>query len=383
LLAPYPSRIVANILRDKRKKLIFVIGNGFYPVSDIQNEEAFFKTVRAHYGASRVARWSEERRDRERWKYLEYARFYTYNITPSFGYFLLSYLIDQQHVKAVLTTNYDLFLNSVLDRTSKPRDSYCFNPTIGDADFDWQGYYSQGKPTIPSAVRIFKIHGSLSHVVFRNCRRQNNQPHIFRLPSFMVGFDTRQMRQDFGIKYLHDYLGHTGLKYRDATLVEDEEYTGYYVHYIDWAVKGLCTGGVGYRDFFSKEIEFAKRELEATADIGAVIIIGLTGYYNSTDLTDEYNEELSPVIRSLLSKVPVFHFLHQRQHANAALNPNGLYLWKVVESFDHRHVVQYTDADELMLNLICNRQTRLRNRLRATYDSDWINGKLFINRGRL
>jgi hypothetical protein len=199
----------------------------------------------------------------------------------------------------------------------------------------------------------------------------------------VVGFDTRQIRREFGVKYLHDYLGHIGLRHGHTTLIDDEEQTGYYVHYIDWAVKRLGTGGIGYRDFFSKEIESAKRELKKTAGIGAVIVIGFTGYYNRANLGDELNEELSPVIRSILGKVPVFHFLHQRQLDAASGDPNKLYLWNAVKSVDDHHAKPYADASQLLLDLICGRRMRLRRRLEATYESDWVNGKLFMNPSRL
>ena len=260
MIAPYPAAAIAKVLSDKNKKLVFIIGNGFQPVDSIQKEEDFKDSVRTHYGADYgavTASWTDEDWDLERWKYLEYARFFTRNCTPSFGYYLLNYLIGKQHIKTIITTNYDLFLNSMFERTNKDQDSYCFNPAIRNTDFDWEGYYSKTTPSNHNAVKIFKIHGSLSHVVFRNCLRHNNQLHIFRLPSFMLGFDTRPIRDEFSVKYLHDYLGHIGRRYRHTTLIDDASETGYYVHHIDWAVKCLCAG-IGYRDFFSKEIEFAK-----------------------------------------------------------------------------------------------------------------------------
>lgn len=379
MLASRPSAIIAKALKHKGRKLVFIIGNGFHPVDSILREEDFQAAVNKRYGKKAVASWKRERFDQERWKYLEYTRFVTKNITPSLSYFLLNYVINERQVKAVITSNYDLYFNSIFDRTNKSPDAYCFNPAIGDGDYDWEGYYSKKTAAKADAVRIFKIHGSLSHAVFRDCRRLNNQLHIFRLPSFIVGFDTGQIRRQYKVKYLHDYLGHVGIKCGDITLIDDEKQTGYYVHYMDWATKHLSAAGSSYRDFFSKEIEGAKAELADTANVGAVVIIGFTGYYDPANPRDEYNEELSPVIETLVPRVPVFHFLREDQYDSALRRANALYLWNAVKGAGSDHVATYDDTGRLMLDLICGRQLRLRRRLEAQYQSDWVSANLFMN----
>ena len=346
------------------------------------NDEAFFDLWKKRYGKKVVASWSKKRIDLERWKYLEFARFTTNNVIPSFAYFLLHHLINSGSIKSIITTNYDLFLNSIFERTNKSHGSFCFNPVINNDDFDWEGYYSI-KPRNPKVVKIFKIHGSLSHVVFRNCRHHNNQLHIFKLPSFVVGFDTQPLRREFGINYLHNYLGHVGLRHNQPTLINDEKRTGYYVHYIDWAVKCLCNKRIHYRDFFTKEIQYATRELKKSPDIGAIIIIGFTGYHNQVNRKDENNEELSPAIVSLLNKVPVFYFLHQHQYNVATTDPNRLYLWNAVVKVNYKQAVKYIDTGDLMLDLACGQKHLLRKRLMAIYKSDWVNGNLFKDYGTL
>jgi hypothetical protein len=330
-----------------------------------------------------VSRWSKEQYDFERWKYLEFARFFTNNTIPSLGYFLLNHLISRKKIRSIITTNYDLYLNSVFERTSNSTRSHCFNPVKNNNDFDWENYYTSRKSLNFDTVKIFKIHGSLTHVVFKNCSPQNNQLHIFKLPSFLVGFDTRQIRRKFRLKYLHNYLGHIGVKHNQPTLINDSSRTGYYVHYIDWAVKPLCNSRTNYRDFFKKEIEYAIKELKKIKNIGAIIIIGFTGYHNEANLRDDRNEELTPIIVSLLGKVPVFHFLEEEQYRKASGNINKLHLWNAVKNVNVSHVNTYTNTGDFLMSLICGKNKLLRNRLKAEHDADWVNGNLFMNPSNL
>ncbi len=174
----------------------------------------------------------------ERWKHLEYSRFWTLNNTPPLGYFLLHYLAKNNAIRTIITTNYDLFLNSIFSRFDCAQKTY-FNPAINEHEFNWEEYYSTKKITDKNTLKIFKIHGSLTHVVFRKCYDNQNHSHIFKLPSFLIGFDTSQLRKMFNLKYLHNYLGHEGVKYNEPSLINDNAATGYYVHYIDWALKDV------------------------------------------------------------------------------------------------------------------------------------------------
>ncbi|MCF8083471.1 MAG: SIR2 family protein [Deltaproteobacteria bacterium] len=215
-------------------------------------------------------------------------------------------MVTDKICRDVITTNYDLFFDSVWAKY--PDLNIVQNPVAHRDEFLWDGYYSyrqkaRGKP------RYWKIHGSLSHVVFRAQTNLHNWQ-ILRLPRFPISTNQPDLPKAFGAKCLAPFLGYESGIYPNTRFTHPYTLDPQFDPFIDWSYGSK-------RDLFRREIEGAKKVLKQRAQIAAVVIIGFRGYYNHKDPNDTWNEELVPILDGILNAgaPPVFMAIHEKQYA--------------------------------------------------------------------
>lgn len=139
--------------------------------------------------------------ERDYWDYLETIRLSTGNLLPHINYLCLVRLIQLGLVRNVITTNYDRYLQAVLDREMP--GSWVLNPCPrrpGEPRlWDGDGYLTSTNAR--PLVSLWKVHGDLGFAKMDGCG------HILKLPRFLIGHYTGQRNlRKLGIDSLHDAL---------------------------------------------------------------------------------------------------------------------------------------------------------------------------------
>ncbi len=182
-----------------------VVGNKIAPVPLEARFTFFERTLPLHNLDTAVV-------EKLYWNHLEYYRLRTSNGLPNINYLCLAALIRRGVVSSVITTNYDIYLQSVERRD--PSFRFHLNPCLRPEDTGWDsdGYYSRwpwGWP--PTTIRdgdgrlhvpLWKVHGDLGFVRWAHC------DHRFGLPDFAVGRppltdDERRRFWEGGVHCLH------------------------------------------------------------------------------------------------------------------------------------------------------------------------------------
>ncbi|MBM3332118.1 hypothetical protein FJY68_09785 [candidate division WOR-3 bacterium] len=298
-------------------RITFVVGNELQPMRSIRRFSTVVRLMKeglaAKKDAAGLARLEAEQespsgQDRIRWKFHEHARFVSANGQPVKTYFYIVELARNDAIDAVITTNYDLWLDSLMMDGRFPARGV-LNPQadLGLADRS-DGYYAiESRARVP---KIWKVHGSLSHVSFRKCHC------LFRLPRFIVG------RADEGFvtfgRFSHrHYIERRGGQSPRAECIAGD--CGEYVHHLDTNYEGSV------RDTFGPEITAACSHIANCSDRTCIILVGFRG--------SEVEELNKPLIDRVRRRLPVLAIFSSDQARDskllAALRGEESFVWSV------------------------------------------------------
>jgi hypothetical protein len=298
-------------------RVTFVVGNELQPMRSIRRFSTIVRLMKdvltARKDTAGLAKLESEQKsaagqDRIRWKFHEHARFVSANGQPVKTYFYMVELARNGAVDAVITTNYDLWLDSLM-LTDRRTSRGTLNP-LADADYvdRSDGYYSSESPN--RAPKVWKVHGSLSHVSFRACHS------VFRLPNFLVG------RADEGFVTFGEFH-HRHYIARQADSAPRGECMdgtcGEYVHHIDTNYDGAV------RDVFGPEISAACSHISNCPDQTCVVLVGFRG-----SEVEELNE---PLVERAHRRMPILAIFSPDQARDskllAALRGEESFVWSV------------------------------------------------------
>jgi hypothetical protein len=274
-------RILADL--EGTSSVDILVGNRISPV-EILSPSRF----RRQYARDK----SEQEALRDYWRHLESVRLVTNNVLPHINYLCLLRLIQMRVAKNVITTNYDGFIPSVLNRIEKP-PPWAFNPCWGlDAEpelGDCDGYLTHGSER--TATALWTIHGNLEFVRTLRCG------HLLRLPRFIVDHvdietDFIQALRSNGISLVHYALSLPNDGRADGT---GSLHAGLeYAHHIDF--------GASRATFFQKERRAAKNSLRSQST-RAVLILGLS-------MNPRYPEDLEDTLVDVARRgVPLIYIM--------------------------------------------------------------------------
>jgi hypothetical protein len=342
----------------RAKKIKFVVGDGIWPVQSLVSPDS----IRTKFISRRGRNPTVSEEAVERWKSYEYARFHTFNSCPAFGYFVLFHLARRNYIQSIVTTNYDLRFDSLAERF----DIWSVNPSLATGRYSWESYDSART----SKVRLWKIHGSLSHVTFLTCSSQDGA-HIFRAPHFPINNSINSLRQRWGFIANHDYFGQVGRRYGITTLCGETQTPTVASHFLDWAYGNK-------REVFKNQIQAAVADLSAPSTL-AIVLLGFTGFFNKST-NHPYNEELVPTILSLSKRNPVLYFIHESQYRRLLDRPPPKgslfhYFRRLPRVFK-----VYRDAGDELASAIQLAGLGETTDLRQEWLWDWVNGDAFITR---
>lgn len=297
------------------KKLVFIIGNGIHQVDNLLNDDEINKRA-----AKRHIKYGTPRYTRYKWQLFEYARYYTANYLPSYGHCCIWKLVNDGLCRDIITTNYDLFFDSIWKKYSRLRIKT--NPVLTDGEYDWDCYYSHSVKNC--FTRYWKIHGSLSHVVF-NSKVGSRTPYIFALPRFTVSSNEPGITTAYQLKHSLPFLGYESeIYYR--TNFKRGRLDSTFIPYIDWSFGNN-------RSLFQREISGARAALFNPRSLAAVVMVGFRGFYDST--IHPWNEELVENINHLLNSgyEKIYMAVHENQYA-AIKEPSSM-LMQRLDSLNH------------------------------------------------
>jgi hypothetical protein len=201
----------------------------------------------------------------------------------------------------LITTNYDLFFDTIW---KKYPDFIGTNPILDNHEYDWEGYYSSRK----NKRCYWKIHGSLSHVVFKSEKGSKN-PYIFSLPRFAVSSNKPGIATAYRLKHTIPYLGYEAHVYTKTDFCQIRHLSPRFIPYIDWSFGNN-------RSLFNKEILGAKTVLSKPDSIAAIVLIGFRGFYDPKG--HPWNEELYEDLIQLLDSGynNIYMAVHAKQYAH-------------------------------------------------------------------
>ena len=281
------------------KTLVFLVGNGIDPVNNILNDNQLKARAGGRYSSKKAF-------DAYRWRHFEYARYYSSTSLPTFTHCCIHKLVEKGVCRDVITTNYDMFFDSIWQRS--PHLRVCQNPVLTNGEYEWEGFFTP-KARAAKRPRYWKVHGSLSHVRFCSSNVAC-EDHLYRLPRFAISVNDDRLAQKFRIPTQAPYMGFERTLFPRTKFAQPTELQGGFSPYIDWTYNNV-------RTIFSREIEGAKQVIRNSSKIAALVLIGFSGYFNDADPLDPYNEELIPEIRAIRAAGfdSVFMIVHEKQAA--------------------------------------------------------------------
>ncbi len=298
------SNIIDDLYREKeannklRKSVVFIVGNGIYPVNNILNDKSRNKIAKK----KNIKLNLKEDRYQFKWHLFQYAKYYTENYMPSFSHFFIFQLLNDGICKNVITTNYDMYFDSIWNKN--PTLKILQNPILSKQEYDWEGYYSSKSQKKDAAY--WKIHGSLSHVIFKQ-KKLTEHKYIFKLPRFIVSSNSPTIQKTFRIERLLPCLDYEQKVFPNTMFnCNHKEYRKRFEPYIDWVFNND-------RVLFKNEIQRALKILKKPSSIAAIILVGLSGFHSPTShpWNEELVEELSGLHRNGFDKI--FMAVHEKQ----------------------------------------------------------------------
>lgn len=285
-----------------RRRLVFLIGDGIRHVCSILNDGQITKEA-AKRGISTNPR---TRGFQEfKWRLFEFARYYTANTLPTFAHACVNQMVVDGVCRDLVTTNYDLFFDSIWEKY--PALGVRQNPVVGSEEYCWADYCSP-RLAARKKPRYWKIHGSLSHIVFQG-RNHPAQRQIHRLPRFPISTNQPDLAKAFGMKSLAPYMGYEAGRFLRTQFAHPDFLQAQFEPFIDWSCGNK-------RSMFRREIRHASRIICEKRSVAAIVVIGFRGYHNEANPADSRNEELVPVIDAILDEgdPPVFMAVHEKQY---------------------------------------------------------------------
>jgi len=238
-------------------RIVVLIGNRIDPIPLVDFQTYWRELAKR---TDRQLRDVYEEARRAYWNCMESVRMQSGNFFPNTNYFLILWLVHKKQTRVIISTNYDLYLQSTLHRTGTPS---ILNPVLcSENEWDRQGYYN-----LPSkeACQIWKVHGDLGFMRFFACG------HVLKMPCFILGppldAPPSELAKD-GFCSPHGFIVKPdGERFGDSSLTLACEWAGM-SHHVDFGKD---------RNIFSKEMEAAFQAAEAEFKQGAaLIILGLT-----------------------------------------------------------------------------------------------------------
>src|SRR5207248_6236889 len=122
--------------------------------------------------------------------------------------------------------------------------------------------------------------------------------------------NTPKIAHAYGLATTCPFFGYESIKHPNTHFPAHDDLEGAFEPFIDWTYQTD-------RALFGREINAAKQVLRNTRNISAIILIGFRGYYNPADPADPWNEEMVPVLESLIARgfKNVFMAVHHNQAA--------------------------------------------------------------------
>jgi hypothetical protein len=353
------AKLLADISQGRiNGKIKIVVGDGFYSQLGIKSRQIIISDAQSQ---GKIVDTDIEK-DSTCWRVYEVYRWRSGNVLPPRRYFFLHHLVTLGLVNAIITTNYDLFLDSIFIK-DKILQGHTLNPLINDVDCNWDEFYNK-ITDIATKLRLWKIHGSFSHSSFM--KYSSSSCHIFKLPRFLVGYPMIDPSIEHGLPS-HDHLGpvnHPCVEIASNSL--DNCQCSRLAHFIDMNFA---------RDRFNRVIDAAIVDLKAS-DTAAVVAIGFTGYFDSSSPGDTKNEEIVPHLIEISRRVPVYAILAPHQ------NPNDSHLYKMLDPYGNS---MKGDLDSILRELLTsyydlisrNGISKIQDLIRQ-FNINWKHGELFV-----
>ncbi len=351
-------RILHEISANPQKgKLKLIVGDGIFPQNGIFSRMEIIKEAISQ--GKEIKNITDE--DRVCWRYYEACRWTTGNLLPPQQYFYIWKLCSNNLVGSIITTNYDLYFDSIFYKDSIPQ-GHILNPINEDHEYCYEGFFGPISK-IENRLRLWKIHGSLSYASFM--KSNTSDSHIFKLPRFLVGFPKENPVGEFALKS-HDHLG---LELSGSGI--DENSLNYdscdrLAHFTDLNFN---------RSIFSRIINAAISDLSAE-DTAFILTLGFTGYYDEINKDDSKNEELVPIILDLAHKIPVCQILGSNQ------DPSRSFLYSKLQETSNGFVMKglpkfmLRDILQQFLDLSTGSEIPYRE-CEEYYVKRWVCGPLF------
>lgn len=310
------------------QRIVFIVGNGVLQVSNILNDADLRRTAKPKHTKTAEA-W-----EAYKWRHFELARYFTATALPTFAHCCIHKLVEDGLCRDVITTNYDLYFDTIWERA--PQLGVMRNPVCTSDDYLWDDYYSHR--SAGNGPRYWKIHGSLSHICFRP-NGSHGQAHIYSLPRFAISINDGKLAANYGIPTQAPFMGFESAMHPNTSFTPQTDLESRFSPFIDWTYNND-------RSNFQKEILGAKAVLRGCRSIAAVFMLGFSGYYNDADPNDPWNEELIPELRQMRAAGfrNIFMAVHTSQFATRT-SPTKRFMREM--DADGR-CVSYSDAGTLM-----------------------------------
>ncbi len=303
-----------DILRSAKaanRKILVVVGDGIDPVLELHGLSPIKESDISHPRSGRL-----QAQDKSGWSRFEHTRHVTQNVEPNRSYQFIFHLARLQLVQAIITTNYDLTLNSLFSRLAMPL-GVKINPILNPGEYEYGGYCS---PQDPRALPIWKIHGSLSHVLFRKCKT------IFPCPDFVLPFGPMDIVNEFDHLISHIYLPrHASCCSSKRSLRIRKSRCGHYVHVLDWKIPNFS-----WHPLFRRIIQGAMAEFRR--DPYAILILGFKGFRGmpGDPRHEEINEEAEMCGRGIHWAMFVSPIQYAKIRSGRLIDRPHRHLWNLV-----------------------------------------------------
>lgn len=340
--------IVDDLYRDRRKgvrlrkRLVFIVGNGIRSVSNILDDAQLRAKAKKITRVKKRAPMTPAKFEALKWRHFEFARYWTANGLPSFAHCCVHRLIQDGLCRDVITTNYDLYFDTLWERSDFP---IACNPVANPDEYLWEGYYSP-RNAANNPCRYWKIHGSLSHVCFAPTA-SSVSPHPYRLPRFAVSINNDTIAQAYKIPSQAPFMGYESEQCRGTPFSTLTDLSGPFFPFID------RTYG-NDRTHFRREIDGAKAVLADKRSLAAVVLLGFSGCYDHRKPNHPWNEELVPALENLLSSgfKNIYMAVHQKQFNRMSSRRYGVRYGLMKELNDNKRCHVYRKAGVFATELL-------------------------------
>lgn len=291
------SKELLKNLKSKLKgkyKLILIVGGGIQKVNQLQTRNR----IRELNGLPPTPEYTRDE-DSLVWPYYESARYHSFNTVPAAAYYYIYKLIQAKYVDSIISTNYDLFLESIFQKCNLISLTK-LNPIRNKGEDDQEQYFSLKLKSAETKISFYKMHGSFSHIIFDSCRT------LFRCPNFISPYPVDNSEYNL-YSLFHFHMNNTANgRIGKKTHISIRENCIPVGHYID--------NNFSDRSLFLKEIEAAKMQLKSTKNIAGILLIGFRGWTAANGEDETWNEEIVEDIEDhLFNGIPVIQFLSPEQ----------------------------------------------------------------------